>query len=81
MLASAQPDSQQFTEDYYYGHGMFYKYGLLGHGGQALGFQSDVGYLPDEDVTIVIWGNSAENGLSSGAVDVAKAMNLIEVGQ
>ncbi|MGD2078507.1 MAG: serine hydrolase [Chloroflexota bacterium] len=67
-----------FQEDLYYGHGMFYKNGLLGHGGQSLGFQSDVGYLPDEDVTIVIWGNSAENGLSNGAVDAAEAIGLIE---
>lgn len=77
MLESARPG--YFSEDVYYGHGMFYKNGLLGHGGQALGFQSDVGYLPDEDVTIVIWGNSAENGLGSAAVDVAQAIGLIEI--
>ncbi len=78
MLAPARPDFEQFTDNFYYGHGMFYKNGLLGHGGQALGFQSDVGYLPDEDITIVIWGNSAENGLGSGAVHAAEALGLIE---
>ena len=56
---------------------MFYKAGLLSHGGQALGYQSDVGYLPDEDVTIVIWGNSAENGLGQAAISVGSAMGLI----
>ncbi|MGD2050216.1 MAG: serine hydrolase domain-containing protein, partial [Chloroflexota bacterium] len=77
MLAPSAPGF--WSEDYYYGHGMFYKNGLLGHGGQALGYQSDVGYFPDEDVTIVIWGNSAENGLGSAAVDVAQAIGLIEI--
>lgn len=79
MLAPAQPDFEQFSDSFYYGHGMFYKNGLLGHGGQALGFQSDVGYFPDEDVTIVIWGNSAENGLGSAAVDAAEAIGLIDI--
>ncbi len=42
-----------------YGHGMLNNRGVLGHGGQTLGFQSDGGYIPDKDVTIVIWSNSA----------------------
>jgi D-alanyl-D-alanine carboxypeptidase len=77
MLEPAAPGFEGFNDDFYYGHGMFYKLGLLGHGGQALGYQSDVAYLPDKDVTIVIWGNSAENDLSNGAVAVATTMGLI----
>ena len=78
MLARAQPDYAGFKDDFYYGHGMFYKFGLLGHGGQALGYQSDVGYLPSEDVTIVIWGNSAENGLGQAVISVGTEMGLIK---
>ncbi len=66
------------SRDYYYGRGMVLKSGLLGHGGQSLGFQSDVGYLPAEDVTIVIWGNSAENGLGSAALEIAESIGFIE---
>jgi D-alanyl-D-alanine carboxypeptidase len=79
MLAPAQPSYEQFNDDFYYGHGMFHKFGLLGHGGQALGYQSDVGYLPDEDVTIVIWSNSAENGVGQAAPGIAQTMDLIGI--
>jgi D-alanyl-D-alanine carboxypeptidase len=74
MLAPALPGNLFST---YYGHGMVYKNGLLGHGGQALGFQSDVGYLPDDDVTIVIWSNSAENQVGQAAPEVARILGLI----
>jgi D-alanyl-D-alanine carboxypeptidase len=47
-----------------YGHGMFDNHGVLGHGGQTLGFQSDGGYIPDKDVTIVMWSNAAESNVS-----------------
>jgi D-alanyl-D-alanine carboxypeptidase len=47
-----------------YGHGMFDNNGVLGHGGQTLGFQSDGGYVPDKDVTIVMWSNAAESNVS-----------------
>ena len=47
-----------------YAHGMFDNRGVLGHGGQTLGFQSDGGYLPDKDVTIVMWSNAAESNVS-----------------
>ncbi|MEZ4864288.1 MAG: serine hydrolase [Caldilineaceae bacterium] len=47
-----------------YAHGMLDNNGVLGHGGQTLGFLSDGGYLPDKDVTIVIWSNAAESNVS-----------------
>ena len=47
-----------------YGRGMLDNNGVLGHGGQTLGFQSDGGYIPTEDVTIVLWSNSATNDVS-----------------
>ena len=46
-----------------YGHGMLNNNGVLGHGGQTLGFQSDGGYIPDKDVTIVMWSNAAESNV------------------
>ena len=51
-----------------YAHGMFDNNGVLGHGGQTLGFQSDGGYIPDEDVTIVIWSNAAESNVQRAIV-------------
>ena len=42
--------------------------GVLGHGGQTLGFQSDGGYIPDKDVTIVMWSNAAESNVSRALV-------------
>ena len=47
-----------------YAHGMLTNNGVLGHGGQTLGFQSDGGYILGEDVTIVIWSNAAESNVS-----------------
>ncbi len=47
-----------------YAHGMLDNQGVLGHGGQTLGFQSDGGYVPDKDVTIVMWSNAAESNVS-----------------
>ena len=46
-----------------YAHGMLDNNGVLGHGGQTLGFLSDGGYIPGEDVTIVIWSNAAESNV------------------
>ncbi|MCB0120759.1 MAG: serine hydrolase [Caldilineaceae bacterium] len=51
-----------------YAHGMMDNSGVLGHGGQTLGFLSDGGYLPDKDVTIVIWSNAAESNVSRAIV-------------
>ena len=77
MLEPAQPDYGGFTDDFYYGHGTFYKIGLLGHGGQALGFLSDGGYVPDTDTTIVIWANSAENGVGQAGPQIAILIGAI----
>jgi D-alanyl-D-alanine carboxypeptidase len=51
-----------------YEHGMLDNHGVLGHGGQTLGFQSDGGYIPDKDVTIVMWSNAAESNVSRNLV-------------
>jgi hypothetical protein len=47
-----------------YGHGMLENNGVLGHGGQTLGYQSDRGYIPARDVTFVVWANSATNNVN-----------------
>jgi len=57
-----------------YAHGMLDNEGVLGHGGQTLGFQSDGGYIPDKDVAIVIWSNSAESNVSRVIVPVIANM-------
>ena len=77
ILAPASPEYPSYSDQFYYGHGMFYKYGLLGHGGQALGYQSDVGYLPGEDITIVLWTNSAENTAGQAATAVGEALGIV----
>ena len=46
-----------------YAHGLLDNNGVLGHGGQTLGFESDGGYIPDKDVTIVMWNNAAESNV------------------
>ncbi|MBX7053972.1 MAG: serine hydrolase [Pyrinomonadaceae bacterium] len=51
-----------------YGHGMMSNKGILGHGGQTLGFQSDGGFSPEDDFTIVIWSNSGANKVNRQAV-------------
>lgn len=51
-----------------YAHGMSDNNGVLGHGGQTLGFQSDGGYVPDKDVIIVMWSNAAESNVSRALV-------------
>lgn len=51
-----------------YAHGMSDNNGVLGHGGQTLGFQSDGGFVPDKDVTIVMWSNAAESNVSRALV-------------
>ena len=51
-----------------YAHGMLDNNGVLGHGGQTLGFLSEGGYMPDADVTIVIWSNAAESNVQRAIV-------------
>jgi D-alanyl-D-alanine carboxypeptidase len=61
--------------DTIYAHGMLDNHGVLGHGGQTLGFQSDGGYIPDKDVTIVMWSNAAESNVSRTIVpEIAKVV-------
>ena len=63
-----------------YAHGMLDNNGVLGHGGQTLGFQSDGGYIPDKDVTIVMWSNAAESNVSRALVP-ALATIVSDAGQ
>jgi D-alanyl-D-alanine carboxypeptidase len=51
-----------------YGHGMLDNNGVLGHGGETLGFLSDGGYIPDKDVTIVMWSNAAQSNVRRALV-------------
>jgi hypothetical protein len=46
-----------------YAHGMTDNNGVLGHGGETLGFQSDGGYIPDKDVTVVMWSNAGQSNV------------------
>lgn len=48
--------------------------GIWGHGGQTMGFQSDVAYIPDLQVAITGWGNSANNLNSASAFLVASML-------
>ncbi len=57
-----------------YAHGMLDNNGVLGHGGQTLGFQSDGGIIPDQDVTIVMWSNAMESNVSRLIVPAIAAM-------
>ena len=57
-----------------YAHGMLDNNGVLGHGGQTLGFQSDGGIIPDKDVTIVLWSNAAESNVSRLIVPAIAAL-------
>jgi D-alanyl-D-alanine carboxypeptidase len=63
-----------WSEDFYYGYGVFVKRGLLGHGGQTLAFESDIGYDPKSGITVVIWGNSSTNFAGQGAAQVAELL-------
>ncbi|HRW09311.1 MAG TPA: serine hydrolase [Caldilineaceae bacterium] len=46
-----------------YGHGMLHNNGVLGHGGQTLGFESEGGYIPDHDIIMVMWSNAGESNI------------------
>jgi D-alanyl-D-alanine carboxypeptidase len=68
MLANPPASVGALGEGTVYGHGMLNNNGVLGHGGQTLGFQSDGGYIPNKDMTIVMWANSATNTVSRLAI-------------
>ncbi|MFZ7093930.1 serine hydrolase [Primorskyibacter sp. 2E233] len=60
--------------------------GFWGHGGQTLGFESDIGMFRDSDTSLVLWTNSASNlaslgsTLVLGALDEADALNAQDDG-
>ena len=81
MLEPVLSDQPQVCEGCHYGRGMLHKQDLLSHGGQAFGYQSDVGYLPEEETTIVIWSNSSTNQVGQAAVNIARTLGLIEIEQ
>lgn len=68
MLAEAPSGRDVLGKGTSYGHGMLSNNGGLGHGGETLGFQSDGGYFPEKDITVVIWANSALNNVNRTAV-------------
>ncbi len=70
QMLTPSPNTTGWTADYFYGYGVFVKAGLLGHGGQTLAFESDIGYDPESGTTIVIWGNSSGNFAGAGAAVV-----------
>jgi D-alanyl-D-alanine carboxypeptidase len=51
-----------------YAHGISDNNGVLGHGGETLGFLSDGGYIPSKDVTIVMWSNAGESNVKRALV-------------
>lgn len=52
----------------HYGIGLIEKQpGLWGHGGQTLGFLSDVAYFSDHEISVVVWTTSANNSAALGA--------------
>ena len=51
---------------------------LWGHGGQTLGFESDIAAFQGRGISMVAWGASSKNILSFGAVAISQA--LIEAG-
>ncbi|MCC6613425.1 MAG: serine hydrolase [Anaerolineae bacterium] len=61
------------------GSGSFLQYGIglgeklpgvWGHGGQTLGYESDLGYVLDEGVSVVVWTNAAKDLAVAGATSV-----------
>ncbi|WP_413718543.1 serine hydrolase domain-containing protein [Silicimonas sp. MF1-12-2] len=47
---------------------------LWGHGGQTLGFESEVAAITDRDMSFVAWGTSSSNALGFGAFLIAEAL-------
>lgn len=48
--------------------------GFWGHGGQTLGFESDIGMFRDADISLVVWTNSARNLAALGSIFVLGAL-------
>ncbi|MCC6611927.1 MAG: serine hydrolase [Anaerolineae bacterium] len=76
MMTRAAPGYVGESDDFYYMHGGYYKAGFLGHGGQTLGTESDVGYNPALDAVIVTWANSSESYTGNGVFHIGHALGL-----
>lgn len=76
MMTRAAPGYALESDNFYYMHGGYYKAGFLGHGGQTLGTESDVGYYPELDLVVVTWANSSEAGTSRGIYHIGHALGL-----
>jgi D-alanyl-D-alanine carboxypeptidase len=76
MLTRAAPGYPLESDNFYYMRGGYYKAGFLGHGGQTLGTESDVGYNPELDTVIVTWANSSEAYTAAGVFHIGHALGL-----
>lgn len=75
-LASLQPEDPNNPDGQKYGYGISYQRfsptaAMYYHGGELPGFNSYIGYDPDNDVTLIVWTNST---LSPDAKTTANAM-------
>jgi heat shock protein HslJ len=70
------PTEGGFTQ---YGIGIGEKVGgFWGHGGQTLGFESDVGLYRDQDISLVVWTNSGRNLAALGATVIFGALGDVD---
>jgi D-alanyl-D-alanine carboxypeptidase len=76
MMTPAAVGVSTESADFYYMHGGYYKGGFLGHGGQTLGTESDVGYHPATDTVVVTWANSSEAGTGRGIYHIGHALGI-----
>jgi D-alanyl-D-alanine carboxypeptidase len=76
MMTPAATGVSTESADFYYMHGGYYKGGFLGHGGQTLGTESDVGYHPATNTVVVMWANSSEAGTGRGIYHVGHALGI-----
>lgn len=53
--------------------------GLWGHGGQTMGFESDVAFFEAQGISVVGWGTSAKNLMGIGAMSVAQELQRLAV--
>ena len=76
MTTRAAPGYVYESDNLYYMHGGYYKHGFLGHGGQTLGTESDVGYYRESDIVVVTWANSSESYTGRGIYHIGHALGL-----